>query len=79
MLGSRGDVQKLGWTNFTKFVKAACDADVLELIETDPGSKFLALLPTSPESTMSNGLSQVISRSPIGFHSLTLFEHTGPW
>jgi hypothetical protein len=60
-LGKREDVQKLGWTTFTQLVKAACDSRVVELIEADPGSKFIALLPTSPKSTGLDAIAQVIS------------------
>ncbi|KIM24811.1 hypothetical protein M408DRAFT_229464 [Serendipita vermifera MAFF 305830] len=43
-VGRREEIQKLGWTTFTQYVKAACEKGLLEFTETGPNTKFLSLL-----------------------------------
>jgi hypothetical protein len=61
-LGTKEDVKKLGWTTFTRLVKAACDSRAVELIETDPGSKYLSLLPSSsnPIDSITNSMASIL-------------------
>lgn len=46
-LGNQTAIQKLGWGTYTSFVENARRRDVLEIIETSGGFKFIRLLPTS--------------------------------
>ena len=52
-LGTKEEIKKLGWNTFTSYVKAASHEKVVELVEIDPTTKFLVILPRSILGTKS--------------------------